>query len=280
MSGETSSVSSSETSLPLDVAARVRKGFQSFVLGLGDFSLFVVRVFQSFPHLWRRRGIFLNQCEFIGVTSLGVATVAALFMGAVMGYQLYLSFHMFGAEGLLGGSVGVSLFREIGPVIGAIMVTGRAGAAIAAEIATMRVSEQIDALEVMAVDPIEFLVGPRVLAGLVMMPLVTLFFAAIATLSASGIACGVMDLTWVQFWRRFAYSVDRIDMVHCVLKGATFGLALTLVSCYFGFKTHGGARAVGLATRSTVVVSCLSILLCDYVLTSILPFGFENLKMN
>src|SRR3954447_15658345 len=146
---------------------------------LGDFSLFVADTLRSLRHFWRRKGLFLKQCEFIGVTSLPVVAVAACFLGGVMGYQLYVSFHYFGAEALLGGSVGVALFRELGPVMAAIMVTGRAGAAMAAEISSMRITEQIDALEVMAVDPFEYLVAPRVAAGFLMMPILSIFFCII-----------------------------------------------------------------------------------------------------
>ncbi len=209
---------------------------------------------------------------------MGVSMVAALFMGAVLGYQLYISFHIFGAEALLGGSVGVSLFRELGPVVGAIMVIGRAGAAMAAELASMRISEQIDALEVMAIDPMEYLVTPRVIAGILMMPLIAIFFSVVGSAAAALVACGVMDLDFAIFWSQFSKVVDRIDIIHCVVKGATFGMVLTSIGCYTGYTAHGGARAVGAATRNAVVASCLTILLADYILTSMLPFGFPQLK--
>jgi phospholipid/cholesterol/gamma-HCH transport system permease protein len=213
------------------------------------------------------------------VSSLGITVVAALFMGAVLGYQLYVSLHQFGAEALLGGSVGVSLFRELAPVMTGIMVTGRAGAAMAAEISSMRISEQIDALEVMAVDPIEFIVLPRVSAGILVLPILAICFTAVASLSASAIACGVMDLQYSIYWNQYLKVVDPIDVVHCLVKSAVFGLVLTWVGCFSGFRAYGGARAVGQATQNTVVVSCLTILLSDYLLTSILPFGFKTLKM-
>ena len=114
--------------------------FRSAIELLGEFSQFFWDAMKAFPRLWHRFGLFLKQCEFIGVSSLGIITVAALFMGAVLGYQLYVSFHLFGAESLLGGTVGVSLFRELAPVMGAIMVTGRAGSAITAEIGIMRIA--------------------------------------------------------------------------------------------------------------------------------------------
>lgn len=227
----------------------------------------------------RRWNLLLKQCEFIGVSSLGVSMVAALFMGAVLGYQLYVSFKLFGAEALLGGSVGVGLFRELAPVLGAIMVTGRAGAAMAAEIASMRISEQIDALEVMAIDPIEYLVTPRVVAGLVTMPVLAIVFAVVGSLASAGVACGIMGLDWTIFWDQYTRVVDAIDLVHCVVKASVFGLLLTWIGCFCGFRAYGGARAVGFATRNTVVASILAILLADYILTSLLPFGFSYLEI-
>lgn len=220
-----------------------------------------------------------RQCEFIGVQSLGVNVVAAIFLGGVLGYQLYVSFHLFNAEALLGGSVGIALFRELAPVMAAVMVTGRAGAAMAAELSSMRISEQIDALEVMAIDPIEYLVVPRVTAGLITMPLMGVFFSIVGSAAAALIACGVMGLDFQIFLTQYTKVVDPLELIHCTTKGAVFGLVLTSIGCFFGFRAHGGARAVGLATRSTVVASVLTILLSDYVLTSLLPFGFANLKV-
>lgn len=206
-------------------------------------------------------------------------TVAATFLGAVLGYQLYISFHLFGADALLGGSVGVALFRELAPVMTAIMVLGRAGAAIAAEIASMRISEQIDALEVMAVDPMEFLVVPRVIAGVAMVPILSVYFGVVGSIASAIVACGIMGLDSSVFWHQYAWVVDFIELVHCVIKGAVFGLVLTWIACFCGFKAQGGARAVGFATRSTVVASLLVILLTDYILTSLLPYGFATLKV-
>jgi len=255
------------------------KSVRSFITILGEFSLFVGETLRAVPSLWKRRALFLEQCEFIGVSSLGITSVAALFMGAVLGYQLFMSLHKFGAEALLGGTVGVALFREMGPVMSAIMVTGRAGAAMAAEISSMRITEQIDALEVMAVDPFEYLVVPRVAAGVLMMPLLAIFFSLVGSVAAAGVACGVMDLQYTIYWHQFWRIVDPVDIGHCLVKSAAFGLVLTWVGCFFGFRAHGGALAVGQATRSTVVMSCLSILLCDYLITSILPFGLKKLEV-
>lgn len=252
---------------------------KSIVTLIGDFSLFVFDTIQSARFFWRRKGLFLRQCEFIGVSSLGINAAAGLFMGAVLGYQLYVSLHQFGAEAMLGGTVGVALFRELAPVMAGIMVTGRAGAAMAAEISSMRISEQIDALEVMAIDPIEYLVFPRVGAGVLMMPILAIFFTAVASLAACAIACGIMGLQYSIYWHQYLKIVDPVDVLHCVVKAAAFGLVFTWIGCFCGFRAHGGARAVGEATRNTVVATCLAILLSDYLLTSILPFGFKTLKV-
>ncbi|RYZ68914.1 MAG: ABC transporter permease [Proteobacteria bacterium] len=255
----------------------IQEMFQSSLALAGEFTLFIGDTIVAMRRLWYRRNIFLHHCENIGVSSSGIIVVAATFLGGVLGYQLYVSFHLFNAEALLGGSVGVAMFRELAPVMTAIMVTGRAGAAMAAEIASMKVSEQVDALEVMAVDPIEFLITPRIAAGFVMLPILSLFFTAVASIAAAGVACGIMGLTPAIYWEQYSRVVDRIDLVHCIVKGSAFGLILTWVGCFNGYRAFGGARAVGLATRNTVVASCLLVLLVDYILTSFLPFGFGKL---
>lgn len=201
-------------------------------------------------------------------------------MGGVLGYQLYVSFEYFGAQALVGGSVGLSLFREFAPVMAAIMVTGRAGAAMAAEIASMRITEQIDALEIMGVDPVEYLVLPRITAGILMMPLLSVLFAVVGSFAAAGVACGILGLDQSIFWDQYARVVDAIDIIHCVVKGTVFGLVLTWTACFCGYRAGGGARAVGDATRDTVVATFLGILLSDYIMTSFLPFGMGKLKVN
>ena len=255
----------------MTIISSLISAFRLGIEWMGELALFSFRLIQSLPRFWYRSSIFINQCEFIGVSSLGILTVAAIFMGAVLGYQLYTSFELFGAQGMVGGTVGVSIFREMAPVIGAIMVTGRAGAAIGAEIASMNVSEQIDALEVMGVNPHEYLVLPRVVAGAAMMPILAFIFGGIATISASVIACSVLGLSYPVFWNTFRQWVDWVDMLHCLVKGITFGFTLTLLGCFYGFRANGGARAVGFSTRSTVVATCLTILLLDYFWTMVLP---------
>jgi len=161
----------------------------------------------------------------------------------------------------------------------ATLASGLSGAAMAAEIGSMQISEQVDALEVMAVDPIEFLITPRIIAGTLMLPILAIFFTAIASIAGALVACGVLGMDSTIYWTQYAKVVDAIDLVHCTTKGATFGMILTLVGCFNGYRARGGASAVGLATRNSVVASCLAILLADYILTSFLPFGYLILKV-
>ncbi len=245
---------------------------QGWTLGFGDYTLFVAQTLKALRRFFYRWDSFLHQCEFVGVSSMPVVIIASLFMGSVLGYQLYISFQIFGAQAMLGGAVGVSLFREMAPVMASIMVSGRAGAAMAAELSSMKVSEQIDALEVMAIDPIEFLVMPRVVASTLMMPLLAVFFAGVGSLAAEFIGCGVMGLDHAIFWDVYAKWVDSIDLWHITIKSICFGFVFSTIACFHGLKAEGGASAVGYATRSTVVTALLWILATDYLLTSILPY--------
>jgi phospholipid/cholesterol/gamma-HCH transport system permease protein len=208
-----------------------------------------------------------------------VIAVAAIFLGGVLGYQLFMAFKIFGAEALVGGTLGVTLMREMAPVFAAIMITGRTGAAMAAELATMRISEQIDALEVMAVDPYEYLVFPRIAAGVLMGPLLAVFFGGIASLSGEAVACGMLGLDHSIFWEQYALRVDFEEMIHLLSKATAFGFLISSIACFYGFHAQGGAGAVGKATRVTVVVSLLAILLADYFLTSMLPYRMSLLKV-
>jgi phospholipid/cholesterol/gamma-HCH transport system permease protein len=244
---------------------------------VGEVVVFLGKAVAALSRLPGRKSLFFLHCEYIGVTSTGIVVVAAIFLGAVIGYQFYIGFAFIGAEELMGGTVGVSLFRELASVMTAIMVTGRAGAAMAAEIASMRISEQIDALEVMAVDPIEYLVTPRIAAALTMVPVLAVLFAGVSSMSAAFIACSVMGLSYPIYWDQFTLYVDEFDILHLLSKAAVFGFFMALLGCFYGFRAGGGARAVGVATKTTVVMTLLTILSSDYILTALLPNGASKL---
>ena len=150
---------------------------------------------------------------------------------------------------------------------------------MAAEVASMRISEQVDALEVMAVDPIEYLVTPRVFAGVLMMPILATFFGAVGSLAGALVGSGVMGLSSATYWEVYALYVDVLDLVHLWVKAIIFGFILTSIGCYCGYQAYGGARAVGFATRTTVVLSVLAILLSDYLITTFLPVTTSPLRV-
>jgi phospholipid/cholesterol/gamma-HCH transport system permease protein len=214
-----------------------------------------------------RVSLFFKQMEFIGNKSLGVVILTGMFTGMVLTFQTYRSLRDFSSETIVGGLVAVAMTRELGPVLSSLMVNARAGSAIAAEIGTMRVTEQIDALFALAVNPVQYLVTPRVLAGLIMVPILT----AVADLTGifGGYLVGVI-LLGVDPGIFMAKIVDFVklgDIAQGSVKAAVFGMILTQVAAYKGYTTYGGAEGVGRATTEAVVVSAVLILFADYLIT-------------
>ncbi|WP_232034756.1 MlaE family ABC transporter permease [Desulfovibrio ferrophilus] len=216
---------------------------------------------------WRIRQFF-KQMEFVGVRSLFVVCLTALFTGMVLALQTYYAFRLFSAESLVGATVALSMTRELGPVITALMVTGRAGSAIAAEIGTMRVTEQVDALTVMAINPVQYLVTPRVLAGFLMLPLLTVISDFVGILGGYLIGVKTLGINSGIFMNKIYELLTLDDIYEGLYKAAVFGAILTLVGCYKGFYTSGGAEGVGRATTEAVVLSSVLILASDYVMTA------------
>lgn len=217
-----------------------------------------------------RLRLFFRQMEFIGVYSLFVVVLTSLFTGMVLALQTYYAFRLFSAETLVGATVALSMTRELGPVITALMVTGRAGSAIAAEIGTMRVTEQVDALEVMAVNPVQYLAVPRIIAGLVMLPLLTAIADFVGMVGGYLVGVKMLGINGGIFMNKVYELVELSDIYNGLAKAAVFGVILTLVGCYKGFMTHGGAEGVGRSTTDSVVLSSILILSSDYVLTALM----------
>ena len=211
--------------------------------------------------------LLLKQMEFIGNKSLGVVLLTGLFTGMVMTFQTYRSLRDFCSESIVGGLVAVAMVRELGPVLSSLMVNARAGSAVAAEIGTMRVTEQIDALFALGVNTIQYLFTPRVLAGIIMMP----FLTAIADITGigGGYLVGVL-LLGVDPGIFFAKIIDFVtlsDIMQGTVKAIVFGTILTQIGTYKGYNTSGGAEGVGRATTEAVVMSAVLILLSDYLIT-------------
>jgi len=229
--------------------------------------LLITTVAWFFRPPFRVRVIF-KQMEFVGLNSSPVVLITGTFTGMVLAIQTYYGFRMFGGESLVGATVALSMTRELGPAITALMVTGRAGSAMAAEIGTMKVTEQIDALYAMSVNPVQYLVMPRVIAGIIMLPILTIVSDFIGILGGYFVGVRLLNINSGIFIARIIEFVDLADIFNGLIKSAFFGLILSLIGCYKGFYTTGGAAGVGRATTQAVVYSSVSILISDYFLTA------------
>ncbi len=212
----------------------------------------------------------VRQIHFIGVKSLFVIVLTAAFTGMVLALQGFYTLRKFGSEGLLGPAVALSLIRELGPVLSALMVTGRAGSALTAEIGIMRIGEQIDSLETMGIDPIRFLVAPRILGFLVSVPLLTAIFDVVGICGGYLVGVKLLGVNAGAYFGQMEASVELVDITNGVWKSLAFALLIAWVCTYKGYYTGRGAEGVSYATTSAVVVSSVLVLVCDYFLTSVL----------
>jgi phospholipid/cholesterol/gamma-HCH transport system permease protein len=217
----------------------------------------------------KAKNIF-KQMEFVGVKSIFVVVLTGTFTGMVLALQSYHGFRLFSAESMVGTAVALSMTRELGPVLTALMVTARAGSAMAAELGTMRVTEQIDALYVMAANPVKHLIVPRVIAGVIMLPFLTVVSDFVGIAGGYLVGVELLEINSGSFVRNIIRHLDMEDIYNGLIKAAVFGLILSLIGCYKGFNTRGGAEGVGRATTEAVVLSSVSILVSDYFLTAIM----------
>ena len=222
-----------------------------------------------------RARLFVEAMEFIGIGSIFLVSLTAVFVGGVLALQLVDGFRDFGAENQTGAVIGLALAREVGPVFAALMVTSRAGSAMTTELGSMRVTNQIDALVTMAVNPVQYLVVPRLVAGLVMLPVLTMLFNIVGVMGAFFVAVSLLGLDPGVFMDRLKWLVDWDDVSQGLIKAMVFGVAVTLIACRQGFYAQGGAAGVGRATNRAVVQSAIAILMLDYLVTSlVLGQGF------
>ena len=232
---------------------------------LGEMALFL---FEGFRQAFRSRRLFgkvVQQIYVIGAKSMFVILLIGLFTGLVLGLQAFYAMSMFGAQGMLGSLLALTLIREMAPVLTAVMITARAGSAMTAEIGVMRISDQIDALEVMDIN----------LASLVTFPLLTAIFTVVGIFGGYLSACVLLGLNEGRYFSGIESSVTMDDVQGCFLKALVFAVIVILICCFQGYNAHRrsdgkGAEAVGNATTSAVVMSCVLILMADYVLTSFL----------
>lgn len=211
-----------------------------------------------------------EQMRSIGVDSLSIILLTGVFSGGVLALQSYIGFKRFGAEEFIGPVVALSLIRELGPVLTGLMVTGRAGSSLAAELGTMQITEQIDALKTLCINVYQFLMVPRILGATIILPFLTTFSMFFGIAGGYVVCVYVLNLNGEQYISGIKTFVEFSDIVGGLTKSAVFGLIFSWIGCYKGYYTSGGAKGVGIATTQSVVVSSIMILIANYFLTALL----------
>ena len=254
----------------ISIIAHIGRSTSQQLAAIGRIFLFLLSAFAWAFRPPLRLRLIVHHIRTIGVDSLSVVLLSGAFTGMVMGLQFYHALRLFNAESFLGSAVALSLLRELGPVLSAFMVTGRTGSAMAAEIGSMKVTEQIDALYSMAVNPVQYLVTPRIIAGLISMPLLTAIFNVVGIYGAFLVGVGLLGVSSGSYFAGMESSVVFEDVWSGVLKSISFGLIITWVCCYKGMNAPQSATGVGQATTESVVLCFVLILVWDYFMTSVM----------
>ena len=238
---------------------------------IGACGIFLLQILAAIPRSVRYLRETVRQIWFVGAMSLTIIMTCGLFVGMVHGLQLYYVLSIFGGTAALGTVVSLSLYRELGPVVTALLFAGRAGTSMTAEIGLMRATDQIDAMEMMAVDPLAYVVAPRFIAGIIAMPILACVFNALGILGAHLIGVSWLGLDNGTFWSNMTSSVDVWkDVINGVWKSAAFGAVVTLIATFQGYTTAPTSEGVAYATTRTVVFSSIVTLALDFVMTAFL----------
>jgi len=255
----------------IEVLRRFGRTGLTFFERLGRGSMFFLSVVAGIPALVFRPSLVIAQVWSVGVRSLLITVVSGVFVGMVLGLQGYNTLVDFGAEESLGVVVALSLVRELGPVVSALLFAGRAGSALAAEIGLMKATEQLDGMEMMAVDPIRRVVAPRFLAGVISMPLLAAIFSAVGVLGGYFVGVGLLGVDEGAFWSQMQSAVDvQDDVLNGVVKSVVFGIVVTWIAVFEGYDTVPTSEGVSAATTHTVVHASLAVLGLDFVLTALM----------
>ena len=240
---------------------------------MGRGHLFLLHVLGGFPGLLPRFGLVIKQLYSVGVLSLLIIAVSGTFVGMVLALQGYNTLVDFGATESLGVMVALSLVRELGPVVSGLLFAGRAGSALTAEIGLMKATEQLSAMEMMAVDPLHRVVAPRFMAGILSMPLLAAIFSALGVAGGFFVAVGLLGVDDGAFWSQMQAKVDLYDdILNGVIKSVVFGVVVTWIAVFEGYDTVPTSEGVSRATTNTVVHGSLAVLGLDFVLTALM-FG-------
>jgi phospholipid/cholesterol/gamma-HCH transport system permease protein len=252
------------------LVGRVGRAFLLFVSDSGRLTLFVAGAAARVVRRPFRAREIVAQLEFVGARSVGVIALSAIFTGLVLALQGYYVLSRFGSANLVGSLVALSLTRELAPVLTGLMVSARAGSSMAAMIGNMAVTEQIDALASLAIDPVQYLVVPRALASVISLPLLAALFSLAGITAGYLLSVGVLGIDGLAFMSNVRSSVHWKDVWVGLIKAAVFGLIIASIATYRGYHTSGGAKGVGRSTSRTVVESAVLILCGDYVMTALL----------
>jgi len=255
----------------IDPLARLGRRALRSLARLGRACVFLYRVMLGVPQLGLRLSLVVRQMWAVGVLSFILIVVAGGFVGMVLGLQGYNTLVDFGAEESLGVVVALSLVRELGPVVTALLFAGRAGSALTAEIGLMKATEQLDGMEMMAVDPLRRIVAPRFLAGVLCMPLLAAIFSAVGVFGGYFVGVGLLGIDEGAFWSQMQAKVSLFeDVMNGVIKTVVFGVTVTWIAVFEGYDAAGTSEGVSLATTRTVVTSSLAVLGLDFVLTALM----------
>jgi phospholipid/cholesterol/gamma-HCH transport system permease protein len=252
------------------VGRRLSGSAKASVFAVQDYLLFCWRTLQALVTPPRYPNETLGQMDSLGVGSLTIVVLTGMFTGMVLALQSSATLDVFGARPYVGRLVSLSMVRELGPVLTALMVTGRVGSGMAAELGSMVVTQQIDALRVLGSDPIRKLVVPRVLAAVLMVPVLTVISDTLGIFGASLISIFSLSLSWEFYWRSVGQALALNDVIMGMSKPVVFGFLLATVGCHRGLATTGGTRGVGIATTESVVTASVLILVSDFFMTKVL----------
>jgi phospholipid/cholesterol/gamma-HCH transport system permease protein len=238
------------------------------LISLGELVRFLLRLTVNVPRSLVRYDLIVEQVYNAGALSLVIIMLCGLFVGMVLGLQGFQLLQRFGSEDALGTATAIGLVKELGPVITALLFAGRAGTALASEIGLMRATDQLSAMEMMAVDPIQRVVVPRFLGGVIAMPLLAAIFSMIGIYGAQLIGVQIMGVDSGSFWSQMRASVDLVDINEGIVKSLIFGVSCSLIAVYEGYNAVPTAEGVGTATTRTVVLSAVITLFLDYLITA------------
>lgn len=246
------------------------EAIKSFISEIGMMMMFLSSSIRLLFVKPSRASEIIKHMEFIGNKSVGIISLTSLFTGLALSFQVYLGFKIVNAVNMVGPTVALGITRELGPVLTGLIVAARAGGAMAARLGTMRVNEQIDALDVMGVNTKQYLIGPRIAAAVVCMPLLTAIFDFVAMVGSYFLVVYLVELDEAIFLQKIRETLEFRHIVEGLIKSAVFGLVFGLICTYRGFYTTGGAKGVGEATNRGVVMSMVMIIVLDYFLTNII----------